>query len=669
MSICCRSLWASFLIAAAAAYSVLAHADTEDAAERIGPIVAGEAAVVSDEITAISNPQRHYSVTELRTPCDGFHPLKRAYFGDTHVHTGLSQDASTQGTTMRPADAYRFAKGERVALQPYAEDGTSQRSQQISRPLDFAAITDHAELFGEVRICNTPELDGYNSWVCKVYRHFPRVAFFLMNGRMSFVDGRWGYCGEDGAHCEQQAAVVWQEVQQSSEEAYDRSSACDFTSFKAYEWTGLNGPQGKGNMHRNVIFRNENVPPSPVSAMDGRQTDQLWAGLEEACLDAGINCDVLVIPHNSNMSGGNMLNTINYQGEPLDEESATKRRRLEPLIEVMQHKGSSECFFGAFGAVEEDELCAFEFLTSKNISDPTAGAPGPDNGYIREALRDGLRVEQRIGVNPFKFGFIASTDTHMATPGATEEDRFNGGGGNGKSARYEIPPGLPDNPEYNPGGLAVVWAEENSRDALFTAMRNKEAYGTSGTRIELRFFGGWDYDNAMCSSSEFVAQGYQQGVPMGGDLAPNSTGVPRFAVSAQQDNHYGQPLQRIQVIKGWVDSQGVSRERVFEVAGNKDNGASVNTDSCETSGPGHAQLCAIWQDPEFDAKTSSYYYSRVVENPSCRWSQRQCIANQVDCANPATIGEGLEACCSADHRPIIQERAWSSPIWYRAPAP
>ncbi|MFK8019298.1 MAG: DUF3604 domain-containing protein [Pseudomonadales bacterium] len=633
-----------------------------------GSAIAAEA---SDELVTSKSMERSYSITEQRQPCREYTELKRPYFGDTHVHTGLSQDASTQGTRMRPVDAYRFAKGEKVELQPYGEDGRGARAQQISRPLDFSAITDHAELYGEVRICNTPELEGYNSWVCKVYQNFPRVAFYLMNARMSFVDGRWAFCGEGGQHCEQQAAVVWEETQQAAEQAYDRSDACEFTSFNAYEWTGLNGPTGKGNMHRNVIFRNENVPPSPISAMDGRQTDHLWGALEEQCLDADTNCDVLVIPHNSNMSGGNMLSTLDYAGDPIDEKLASQRARLEPLIEVMQHKGSSECFFGSYGDVAADELCAFEFLSESNISNPRAGAPGPGNGYIREALRDGLRVEDRVGVNPFKFGFVASTDTHLAIPGAVEEDLFQGGGGAGKPARDAVPPGLPDNPEYNPGGLAVIWAEENTRDALFNAMRNKETYGTSGTRIELRFFGGWDYSDSLCDSTDLVAEGYKGGVPMGGDLpertvtTSNSSG-PRFAIAAKRDSEYGEPLQRVQVIKGWLAEDGSSQEKVFEVAGSVDNGATVNLETCETSGNGRANLCTVWQDPEFDPKQSSYYYTRALENPSCRWSQRICNANQVDCSVPETMGEGLEACCKSTHRPSIQERAWSSPIWYRA---
>lgn len=620
----------------------------------------------SSESASLATP---FERTEQRDACDEYAPLKRAYFGDTHVHTALSQDASTQGTRIRPDGAYRFAKGERVDIQPFDEQGNALRSQQISRPLDFAAITDHAELYGEVRICNTPELEGYNNWVCKVYRQFPRVAFYMMNTRAGFIDSRWAFCGEEGEHCNEQAAVVWEELQAAAEQAYDRSSACGFTSFNAYEWTGLHGPTGKGNMHRNVIFRNDVVPDSAISALDGRRPDQLWSALEQQCLDDGSGCDALVIPHNSNLSGAQMLRINDFNGDPVNETQAKQRARLEPIIEVMQHKGSSECFFGAYGSIEEDELCAFEFLQQANMGNPAEGAPGPGNGYLREGLRDGLRVQERLGVNPFKFGFVASTDTHLGIPGAVEEDRFQGGGGNGKSARYEVPPGLPDRPEYNPGGLAAVWAEENSRDALFSGMRNKETYGTSGPRIELRFFGGWDFESTLCESSDLVAQGYQRGVPMGGDLPDSGdqqSNAPRFVVAALRDASGGEPLQRVQIIKGWVDGRGQSRESVFDVATIDGHDVEVDPTDCQTSGVGPGSICTVWKDPDFDPAQSSYYYTRVLENPSCRWSQRQCLANGVDCNKPETITDGLEACCAVEHRPVIQERAWSSPIWYRA---
>lgn len=249
-----------------------------------------------------------------------------------------------------------------------------------------------------------------------------------------------------------------------------------------------------------------------------------------------------------------------------------------------------------------------------------------------------------------------------------------GHGGAGVPARDEIPPGLPDKLEYNPGGLAVLWASENSRDALFDAMRRKEAYGTSGPRIVSRFFGGWEFSEELCNSPDLVQQAYDKGVPMGSQLPQDSSGTsearaPTFVVFARQDagtgDSPGTALQRIQIIKGWIDRAGERRERVVEVAGDAGNGASVNINNCETSGSGFANLCALWTDEQFNPDEQAYYYSRVVENPSCRWSQRICIANSVDCSNPDTIGAGLEGCCAAEHRPVIQERAWSSPIWYK----
>jgi hypothetical protein len=220
--------------------------------------------------------------------------------------------------------------------------------------------------------------------------------------------------------------------------------------------------------------------------------------------------------------------------------------------------------------------------------------------------------------------------------------------------------------EYNPGGLAVLYAEENTRDALFAAMRRREAYGTSGPRLNIRFFGGDDLPADLCESPDMLELAYAKGVPMGSDLALGTGSKPRFLVSAARDS-MSQPLQRLQVIKGWVDEKGESRERVIEVAGNPANGASVDLNTCNTSGPGKASLCAVWQDDAFDPSTDSYYYMRAVENPSCRWSQRICNANKVDCSDAATVPDELAGCCSYSHRPTVQERAWSSPIWYKAP--
>ena len=234
-------------------------------------------------------------------------------------------------------------------------------------------------------------------------------------------------------------------------------------------------------------------------------------------------------------------------------------------------------------------------------------------------------------------------------------------------ARDGVPRGLPDELEYNPGGLAVLYAEENSRDALFAAMQRREAYATSGTRPELRFFGGWDYPENLCEASDMVAQGYAGGVPMGGDLGPGTNGrAPRFLVSASMDSgtpeYPGSPLQRIQVIKGWYED-GDLHEQILDVAGG-DNDASVDINTCEPSGRGHRQLCSVWQDKQFNPNTQAFYYTRVLENPSCRWSQRICANAGVRCDDPQSIPDGLENCCAPEHQKVIQERAWSSPIWY-----
>jgi hypothetical protein len=252
------------------------------------------------------------------------------------------------------------------------------------------------------------------------------------------------------------------------------------------------------------------------------------------------------------------------------------------------------------------------------------------------------------------------------------EKNHPGHGGAGMGAGDGVPTGLPDELEYGPGGLAVLYAEENTRDALFAAMRRREAYATSGTRPILRFFGGWDYPANLCQDPDMVATGYADGVPMGGDLPPQpaAPGAPRFIISAVQDSgteeYPGNPLQRIQLIKGWYEA-GELHEQVLTVAGG-DNGATVDINTCEPSGTGHQQLCTVWTDPSFNPEAQAFYYTRVLENPSCRWSQQICAAAGVRCDEPGTIPEGMGNCCAAEHQKIIQERAWTSPIWYTPPS-
>jgi hypothetical protein len=607
--------------------------------------------------------------SEAREPCANVAPLKQAFFGDLHVHTRYSLDAATQGTRTTPAQAYQFALGERLGIQPWSADGKALRSLQLSRPLDFAMVSDHAELIGEVNMCSSPQLEGYDSWQCLVYRNWPRGAFYLFNATSGMRKSHLGLCGKHDEICLRASLEPWQEMQAAAERYYDRSAECKFTTFVGFEWTGMN-PLSGGNLHRNVVFRNAEVPHLPISFIDEPSAEELWGALDTQCNAKKTGCDSLVIPHNSNLSAGFMFSSLGNDDKPMSKAYAAKRARFEPLVEIMQHKGASECYFKE--GITEDELCAFEQLPEDNIAGFDK-PPAPDTGFVRKALVDGLVLERDLGVNPYQHGIVASTDTHLGTPGAAEEDQFLGHGGAGVPAADKIPPGLPDFLEYNPGGLAVLWASENSRDALFDAMRRREAYGTSGPRITSRFFAGWDFSADLCAAPDRIERAYAQGVPMGSILPAGQEAQrhPAFLVAASQDagtaKKPGTPLQRLQVIKGWLDADGQRHERVLDVAGDATSGAFVDTKTCETGGPGFADLCAVWVDKEFDSTERAYYYSRAVENPTCRWSQRLCVAAGVDCARPDTIGEGYEGCCAAQHRPVVQERAWSSPVWYSPP--
>jgi hypothetical protein len=624
---------------------------------------------LADQTELLTVQAKPYERTEQRDDCDNYNPLRAPFFGDTHVHTRYSLDASTQGTRTRPIEAYQFAMGQPLGIQPWTEDGKPLREVNIGRPLDFAVVTDHAELIGEVNTCNDATADAHNSWQCLLYRGFPRLSFFVFNMASSVFQTHLAPTEAGQQQWREAGLAPWNEMKEAAETVYDRSSACEFTSFVGYEWTGSG--ENVANLHRNVIFRNSNVPRLPISFIDAPSAQQLLEQLDKGCIEGVEGCDVVVIPHNSNLSDGIMFRTLRDDGSAITTGDASRRARLETLVEIMQHKGSSECYFGPDNM--DDGLCAFEQLpynTFRGQYQPSmAVLPKASDGFIRGVLNNGLIQQQRIGVNPFKFGFIGSTDTHLGTPGLVDEKDYKGHGGAGAPAGKEIPLGLTDNLEYNPGGLAVLWAEENSRDSLFAAMQRREAYGTSGPRILMRMFGGWQLPLDMCEQQNFAQIGYNNGVPMGGDLSSaDADASPSFAVMAAKDagtaTQHGMALQRLQIIKGWLDNDGNAQQKVFDVAGNSDNGAAVDINTCETSGDGYAQLCSVWQDPDFRQTENAWYYARAVENPSCRWSQNICIAKQVNCANPETIGEGLEGCCSDAHKPVIQERAWSSPIWY-----
>jgi len=668
--------------------------------------------------------------------CAAFDELRQPFFGDTHIHTTLSLDANLQGTRPGPMEAYAFAKGEPIGVQPYDEDGNPGRMATPDRPIDFVMLSDHAEYLGTIGACNDPTSPAYDRDVpgtcldclsCEDYRDGdPDRAFFGLNVLLASLPDDVRYpllCGDDlGGDCIEAGMDVWAQVQEAAEAAYDRTDSCEFTSFVGYEWSANPGAR---NLHRNVMFRNDVVPDLPIGYFDEPHVEDLWAGLREGCIDTDTGCDALAIPHNSNLSQGTFFENRMKDGSPFDTEYARLRNELEPIIEIFQHKGASECLLGQ---TISDELCGFEVLPYANLATTNLQILGDTDprDFVRGALGEGMKLEIELGVNPFQHGIISSTDTHIAAPGYDNEKTFLGHGGAGQANRDSLPEGFPDIPYLNPGGPAGVWAEENSRSAIFEAMRRRETFGTSGPRIVPRVFGGWDLPSNLCDSPDLARIGYEQGVPMGGELSDAPAGAtPKFVVSAKQDM-MSEPLQRIQIVKGWLEG-GEFKVEVHHVKGNADNGASVDLATCVPQGTGFSDLCEVWEDDKFDPAQRAYYYARVIENPTCRWSAQQCADEGYDCENPTTemdedccdpatglntgfcdvVAESLtgdEAACCRTEDPTsstnvkfcadlakrlvdveglpaaqaqcclprletaIQERAWTSPIWYQPPS-
>ncbi len=605
--------------------------------------------------------------------------LKNVYWGELHVHTTESMDAVLFGTTATPEDAYRFARGE-----PLKSPGGEL--MQLSRPLDFMAITDHAEGFGLRTRCGGPDLtlfERLNCWVMEtpgfttalffagresrmatetdpnqpagVYRNRPRSGRLL--GDVPICNG-----GEGGPErCQRDSDSDWARY---IELADRHNEPGVFTAFSAYEFSPV--LESAGKHHRNVIFNGDDLPDHAISAQDVDNAIELWRGLEETCTG---NCDFLTIPHNMNKGWGLFYSRHTWDGGTYGEDDWRLRKRREPLAEMYQVKGASEC---ALGVGATDEECTFE-----QVLKPCA--PGQENGcalessFARQGLKIGMQLDRELGFNPMAFGFIAATDAHNANPGDAEEWDFVGKVGAASSPALRRlrtrPESKPHNQilmDHGSGGLAAVWAEENTRDAIFAGMQRREAYATSGPRITLRFFAGWGFDGAIVDDRNAVAVATEGGVPMGSTLRPaeTETASPTFFVWAAADS-MSAPLQRVQVIKGWIDADGETHESVRDVACADglevdpntlrcpDNGASVDITSCQPLGEsGAGQLLAAWQDKDFDASQDAFYYVRAIQNPTCRWSTYDAIrlGREPDPRVPATI----------------RERAWSSPIWINA---
>ena len=617
-----------------------------------------------------------------RDACDHVVEERQPLFGDLHLHTSLSMDANSLGTRTLPDDAYAYATGTPIALYGGAP-GAKAKTIRIDRPLDFAAVTDHAEWMAEVSLCTTPGSRSYDSTGCSIYRGEQESLLAKALGAKGFrarigglieIGGRRGdVCSENQAVCREELGNVWQSVQASAERWYDRSSNCSFTTFTAWEYS--RSPQST-KIHRNIIMRNEIVPELPISALETPVEMDLRRQLLEQCNDSGSGCEAIAIPHNPNLSNGQLFRA-EYAELPLarQREEAALRARLEPVVEMMQIKGESECRNGMYQIIGgNDELCEFEKIRDFGQPELSDCAEGQSKGaqagkgctsrndYVRYALIDGLREKERLGINPYQFGFIGSTDSHTAAPGAVSEYEQPYKYGTTQDQTLTVG----DRPRavafQNPGGLAGVWAEENTRDAIFDALKRRETFATSGPRIAPRFFGGWHIPADICTAPNLATAGYQHGVPMGGVLTAKTEpdARPRFVVAASADpgtaSAPGHPLQRLQVIKGWVGHDGAFHQAVIDVAGNADNGATVDPLSCESEGDGFATLCGVWEDPEFDPLQDAVYYARAVENPSCRWSTRMCLSLPED--------QRPDGCEHPRIPKVIQERAWTAPIWF-----
>jgi hypothetical protein len=568
-------------------------------------------------------------------------PTRNAYFGDLHLHTSLSFDAIAFRTNTTPEDSYRFAQGETVE---YLGQKVRRRA-----PLDFLAVTDHSEYLGVARLAAEPggPFAGsmWSRWMAGTDSDL--LAMMRKLGASAFRGGP----PVSELHTDEVVTSSWQRIINAAQKYYRPGK---FTTFVAYEWSPM--PNG-AHLHRNVIFRGPQFPARPFSALDSMRPEDLWSYAEH---NRALGIDSVLIPHNPNLSDGLMFAAVDSDGRPIGRQYAEARARNERLVEITQTKGTSETRPEFSPA---DEFANFELMNT----------PGAEkrSGYVRQAYASGLLIQSRIGVNPFPLGIVGGTDAHSGIS-TTEESNYPGALGTGdsqvdphrlfteKSALMGVPLTV-----ISASGLTGVWAEQNTRESIFDALTRRETFATSGTRVSVRLFGGWKYDAGISRKSDWVSQAYALGVPMGGNLPAPAAGSrhrpPRFLLDATKDPDSAN-LDRIQIVKVWLES-GTAREQVFDVVWSgkrrpdRKNGKlppigdTVNRETATyTNDIGATRLTGEWIDPQFDPTSPAVYYARVLEIPTPRWS------TQLAAKNGLPTPEGVA--------PTIQERAWTSPIFY-----
>ena len=580
------------------------------------------------------------------------------YWGDTHLHTSYSSDSGMIGNTLVPDEAYALAKGGTI---------TSSTGQPVKliRPLDFLVVSDHAEALGLAPFIAEANPDLLSTENGKRWYDMVNAG----EGYEAFRE--WGAYMFTGDPIESPAMqrTVWDRQIDAAEKHNEPGL---FTAFIGFEWTSLNTEEAPSNLHRVVIFKDDRDRANsvvPFSAYDSVDPEDLWAWMQQYEDETGGR--IMAIPHNGNLSNGLMFDTETLGGEPLTREYAETRMKWEPIYEVTQIKGDGETHpllsptdaWADYGTWDKGDIAGVKPKTDDMLP----------KEYARSALQMGLKLEGELGVNPFKFGMIGSTDAHTSIPSTREENYWGKfAGGEPMPDRWEhyvIKAFSGDDSlstfayEELASGLAAVWARENTRDALFEGMQKKETYATTGTRITVRFFGGWDYAQDEVFRPDAVEIGYKKGVAMGGDLpARGESAAPTFMVGAMKDPWSGN-LDRIQVVKGWVNAEGNLQERVFDVVC-ADDRAITDAHQCDgdvgntvdekeatyLNNIGDAELRAVWSDPEFDASLRAVYYARVLEIPTPTWQ--------------AYDQEFFEMEMSGDVPLTHQERAYTSPIWF-----